>query len=223
MANRLSKSWGLRSIEVYPNPLPFSRYTPTEGKDWLYVGRIERRKGVHLLINAYSAICAQRSPPPLRLVGRPYGSLPCGRPYGEFIRELIRESGMRERITWIEGVPQGSVQEFYGRSSVAFFPSLWENFSYSCLEAMASGCVVVAGRCGGFPEMIEHGKSGFLFEPGNVSSLIQVMNTIIESDACVGAIGHEAREFVKNRCDQPVVCAQAENFYKLLIERQRHG
>lgn len=199
--------------------MPASAYSLTIGNGWIYVGRIERRKGVHLLIKAYAAACAKRSPPPLRLVGRPYGDMPCGRPYGNYIRELIRETGMRERITWIEGVPHASIQEFFVRSSVAFFPSLWENFSYSCLEAMASGCAVVASDCGGFPEMIERDKSGILFEPGNTAALADVMNRIIDQEGIVSRLGREARENINKRCDQSIICARAEDFYRSLIER----
>jgi glycosyltransferase involved in cell wall biosynthesis len=220
IAARLSKPWRLSSVKVYPNPLPVSRYSFTTGRDWLYVGRIERRKGVHLLIDAYAATCAQRSPPPLHLVGRPYGLLPCGRPYGDFIRERIRESGMYERIRWVEGVPQGSVQEHLGRSSVAFFPSLWENFPYACIEAMASGCAVVASDCGGFPEMINHDKNGLLFEPGSVSALAGAMCRIMDEDGLARRLGLKAREFAAKGCDQPVVCAQAEGFYQSLLERR---
>jgi glycogen(starch) synthase len=167
IASLLSKKWGLRRpVEVYPNPLPVSDYSCTNGNDWLYVGRIERRKGVHILVKAYAAVCKHHSPPLLRLVGRPYGNLPCGRSYGDYITSLIDELGMRERIEWIDGVPAESVRLYYEKSSVAFFPSLWENFSYACLEAMACGCAVGASDCGGYPEMIEHNdKNGLLFKP----------------------------------------------------------
>jgi glycosyltransferase involved in cell wall biosynthesis len=223
IAGRLRKPWGLKPVEVYPNPLPTGSYSLTKGKDWVYTGRVERRKGVHLLVKAYAQTCSNRSPPPLRLVGRSYGRLPCGRPYGDYIRELIRESGMRERITWIEGVPNGSVQEFLGRSSVAFFPSLWENFSYACLEAMASGCAVVASDCGGYPEMITRNKSGLLFEPGNVASLAEAMYRLIDREALARELGQEARKQVRLQCDQSTVCARAEEFYQSLLERYSHG
>lgn len=223
IANRLLKPWGLKQISVYPNPIPVSAFTRSAGKDWLYLGRIERRKGIHILIKAYAATCAKRSPPPLRLVGRPYGLMPCGRPYGEYIKGLIRESGMRERITWIEGVSHGSVQEFLSRSSVAFLPSLWENYPYACLEAMASGCAVVASNCGGYPEMITHGKSGLLFETGNVPALADAMNRIIDEEGLTGRLGHAAIEYVAAHCEQSIVCEHAEQFYHSLLRRHDHG
>lgn len=223
IAQRLMKPWRLKTVKVYPNPLPAADYSLSSGNEWVYIGRIERRKGTHLLIKAYATVCAKRSPPPLRLVGRPYGCMPCGRPYGDYISELIRESGMRERIAWTEGVPHGSIREFLGRSAVAFFPSLWENFSYACLEAMASGCAVVASDCGGYPEMITHDKNGLLFEPGNVLALADAMYRIIDQDGLAGRLGREAGRYVREYCDQSIICALAEDFYRSLLERQDHG
>lgn len=223
IADRLSKPWHLQPVTVYPNPLPASSYPRTTGNDWIYLGRVERRKGVHLLISAYAAVCSKHSPPLLRVIGRPYGRLACGRPYGDYIHELIKELGMQERIEWVEGIPHASVPVYLSRSSVAFFPSLWENFSYACLEAMASGCAVVASNCGGYPEMITHDKNGLLIEPDNAEAIAGAMYLLLSENRVPARLGKAAREYVRDRCDQPVVCAQAEDFYRSVIARCSHG
>ncbi len=169
LAKELKSRWDLKKITIFPNPLPLDNSTMTSGNDWIYTGRIEYRKGVHILIEAYARLCQSQTPPMLRIIGMPYGKLPNGVEYSDYIAQLITRKGCDRKIEWIRGVPLASIPGFLRRSNVAIFPSLWENLSYSCLEAMANGLTVVASRCGGFPEIINDGKNGLLFEPENVS------------------------------------------------------
>lgn len=223
IADRLSRPWRLKPVTVYPNPLGYSPHQARTGSDWIYLGRVERRKGVHILVKAYAAVCSKHSPPPLRLLGRPYGRLACGRLYGDYIRDLIGKLGMGGKIEWIEGVSHTSVPDYLGRSSTAFFPSLWENFSYACLEAQASGCAVVASNCGGFPEMIMHDKTGLLVEPDNVETLADAMELFLADSRLSERLGTAARKHISSYCDRSTVCARAEDFYRSVIARGNHG
>jgi glycogen synthase len=219
LAERMTKRWSLPSITVYPNGLPLGSYPRSTGTAWVYVGRVERRKGVHVLLDAYAAVCARHDPPPLQLIGKAYGNLPCGKPYGEFIRERIALLRLDGRVTWIEGVANSAVREHLSRAAAAFFPSLWENFPYACLEAMACGLAVVASSCGGFPEMIQHGSSGLLVAPNDDSALAAAMERLLHEPNLPAILGEGARSAVANRFDQGRICAKAEEFYKTLLPK----
>src|SRR5262249_34433424 len=56
-------------------------------------------------------------------------------------------------------------------ATLCCFPSLWENFPNTCLEAMAAGAAVVAADGSGMAEMIEDGRSGLLFRAGDLEAL----------------------------------------------------
>jgi glycosyltransferase involved in cell wall biosynthesis len=53
------------------------------------------------------------------------------------------------------------------------FPSVWyEGFPITILEALATGTPIIASAIGGIPEIVQHGVSGLLFEPGNIPELL---------------------------------------------------
>jgi glycogen synthase len=218
LAKMLARKWKLKNIAVFPNPLPVSHYATAGGTDWIYTGRVEYRKGVHLLIRAYARLRETSSPPRLRLIGKPYGALADGTAYANHITRLIEELGCTESVDWIRGVPGPSIQDYLRQSSVAVFPSLWENFSYSCLEAMASGLAIVASRCGGYEEMITHKKNGLLFEPGNVEDLAGQLARLLAEPHLGKTLGAAARASATEKFDSSVVCRTMETFYRGLLK-----
>jgi glycogen(starch) synthase len=224
LAGLMKKRWRLGTITVFPNPVPADDFLPSSGSDWIYTGRVERRKGVHVLIQAYANLCASPTvtPPLLRIVGRPYGSMN-GIDYGDYIDGLIRKNNLSGAIEWIKGIDHESVKQYLAKSSVAIFPSLWENLSYSCLEAMASGCAVVASRCGGFPEIINHGENGLLCAPDDPDDLTQLLSGLCSKRGEVTRLGSAARKTVQKVYDTPVVCRLAEQWYQTVCGRSAKG
>ena len=223
LARELASRWRLKNITVYPNPLPFDNSAMTSGNDWIYTGRIEYRKGVHTLIEAYARLCRSQTPPLLRIIGLPYGKLPNGEEYSEYITRLIAGNGCDRKIEWVRGVPLASIHGYLRRSNVAIFPSLWENLSYSCLEAMANGLAVVASKCGGFPEIITSGKNGFLFEPENVTQLTEILSNLLVKPELRKNLGMNARKSIETVYNAPIVCKAAESFYENVIQGGLHG
>jgi len=157
----LHRDGALKISRFFPNPLPIDGSTMTSGNDWIYTGRIEYRKGVHTLIEAYARLCESQTPPKLRIIGRPYGKLPDGEEYSEYIEQLIIRKGCQSKIEWVRGVPLSSIQGYLQRSNVAIFPSIWENLSYGCLEAMANGLAWLRHDAADFPKSSMMKKMAF--------------------------------------------------------------
>jgi glycogen synthase len=223
LASIVQRQWRVSQPFVIPNPIPSSLYPLSGGTDLLFLGRVEQRKGVHLLIEAYARICRQVTPPLLRLVGAPYGTQSNGVAYGDHISRLILNVPRNGVVEWIRGIPHASVIDFLRRSSIAVFPSLWENLSYACLEAMASGCAVVAADCGGFPEMIVHGETGLLFEPNDVESLTDALLYLVSQPGTVKKLGARARDHVAATYDTARVCSLTEKMYSTFLTRRNQA
>ena len=86
------------------------------------------------------------------------------------------------------------LQALVGGASFIVVPSLApENCPMSVLEAMAAGKPVIGSRIGGIPELIEEGKTGLLFEPGNSDELRLRMLTLASSKARLAEMGRDAR------------------------------
>ena len=113
---------------------------------------------------------------------------------------LVGDGGMREQ--WMKrseelGLAQvccflqttTEVPRWIRMLDVFVLPSRSEGFPNTLLEAMACGCCVVASAVGGIPELIEDGRSGFLFPPGDVDVLEQRFRAIIEDPQARQAAG----------------------------------
>ncbi len=215
LAAMLQKGWNIRKTVVFPNPLPVNRFKSEKtDSQWIYTGRLEYRKGVHLLVRAYQMVCKTHNPPQLLLVGRGFGDMPDGKPYIQYIKNLISEFGLENKIRIIEGVDQSEIPDYLQTSTVAFFPSLWENYPYSCLEAMAAKTAVCCPDCGGFPEIIEDGKNGVLFKCNDSFSLAQKMKWFLENKEATLDLANQARQYVINNYDPVQICKRALLVYQ---------
>jgi len=84
------------------------------------------------------------------------------------------------------------------KATVCAFPSLFENFPYTCLEAMARGAAVIGSRAGGMAEMIEHGVSGLLVEPSSPAELSAAIVSVLSDGELRRRLGGGARERVRS-------------------------
>ena len=100
-------------------------------------------------------------------------------------------------------------------AKISVCPSEWyENCPFSVIESISFGTPVVGSHMGGIPELIEEGKTGELFEAGNVNGLMKAINKIV---------GHN--EVLKQYTDNcfEVRYETSETYYKKLLEIYRKG
>lgn len=91
------------------------------------------------------------------------------------------------------------VVPWYRGLSIVVHPSYAEAFSMVLIEAMAAGCCVVATRIAAVPEVVEHGRTGFLFDPGDVARLRAILAELLENPSRAEAVGRAAAEEARAR------------------------
>jgi glycosyltransferase involved in cell wall biosynthesis len=188
----------------------------------VFVGRMDPLKAPHLLITAYHQLHAHAPddpPPPLIMVGGFYGHLADHTPYGEYITRLASRGEGSRGITFTGAVAHAQIPTYFQSARIAVFTSRWENMPYTCLEAMASGCVVVASDCAGLRELVDHGVTGFLFRKNSTPHLARTLSYVLGlSPRMHQRISHAAYEKVRREFDADVAGKKIEQWYTTLIE-----
>jgi glycosyltransferase involved in cell wall biosynthesis len=99
-----------------------------------------------------------------------------------------------KNLQWLGFLRQDEINSLYNRSRLVVLPSrCFEGFPNSVAQAMAARKPVVASRLGGIPEIVEDGKTGLLFESGNVKDLVEKIQRLSCDDRLcrqLGSAGH---------------------------------
>lgn len=146
---------------------------PTRKTDPYVIGciaRMDRAKGVFYLLDAF-ALLAQKYPSvELVLAGEGNASVELAR--------LVCSMGLQKRVRLL-GHYQGDLNVLLCSFDIYAFPSLWEGFPYSIIEAMQAGCAIVATDVGGIREALTDGKEGLLVAPESSAQLLEAMDRLL--------------------------------------------
>ena len=116
-----------------------------------------------------------------------------------YLFEKIAKLKYPDRVIWIDQIPRENLLEHYQHSSVCVVPSIWENYPYVCLEAMACAKPVIASDIGGLSTMIRHGENGLLFSPGSSRQLAQSLTYLLNNPQLIPRLGQAARKTIEER------------------------
>lgn len=143
-------------------------------KDYLlYVGALQPRKNLPVLIEAFEKLCAQGKDLELVLSG--------GKGWlSEMTLERIKTSKCRDKIKILGYVDRGDLPAIYSGASIFVLPSLYEGFGLPILEAMACGTPVIYADNSSLPEVA--GKAGMSFETNDADDLARKITEIINND-----------------------------------------
>jgi glycosyltransferase involved in cell wall biosynthesis len=100
---------------------------------------------------------------------------------------------------------------------IAVLPSRGEAFGLAMIEAMANGRVFVGSRSGAIPEVVEHGRNGLLFEPGDPEDLARALIELLHDPAKRSRMGTEARKTFEERFTLDREIQETEELYRSLI------
>jgi glycosyltransferase involved in cell wall biosynthesis len=187
------------------NFIDLSQYEFTLEKHdyYLYFGRISREKGIFTMLETF------RSFPEIRLIIVGEGAIL------DAARTFVKEHEIRnvEFLGYISGKP---LIEIISKAKFVIVPSEWyETFGLVAIESMAAGTPVIASSIGAIPEIIESGKTGFLFESRNPVS----MSEAIKRSQCISeneykSMAFAARQCVENNYDTEKYYASLMNVYQ---------
>lgn len=174
----------------------------------LYAGRVEMYKGVLDLLHAWKTISKSSRQAHLYIAGD-------GAQREEYER-LTASWGLQYKVTFVPYVPYHRLQAMINEAEIVVTPHKWvEPFGRVVIEGMARGKVVVSSNAGGPSELIEHEKTGLLFERGSVEDLTEKLQTALSMGISKKKeIGVAARDFVRDTLSPELIAKQHEEFYR---------
>lgn len=169
---------------IQENKNPDVSLSKSTGDDYiLYVGRIEDVKGIRTLIKA-----VENSGIRLKIVGSGAAE--------EELKAMVQQ-GNSTNIEFLGFQDKQSVFRLTLHSRFVVCPSEWyENFPFSIIESFLFSKPVIGSAIGGIPELVIHGETGYLFEPGNIDDLREKLNLLWNDEHLINAMGARAREHV---------------------------
>ncbi len=162
---------------VYPDPA----VAPRSGTYVVFVGRLGPEKGLHVLVDAWSRLPGNVE---LKIVG--------SGPLDEYLRRAAR---VDRRIVLIGRQPLDVVYQVVGSAACLVAPSIcYENQPRVVIESLAKGTPVVVPRLGALTELVDDGRTGFLFEPGSAADLARRIQELLSATPdSYQSIRHAAR------------------------------
>lgn len=139
-------------------------------------GRIRPEKGTDLFVDALIELLPQHPEFFGCIVGR---AAPEHQPFQQQLQRRIAAANLQDRFFWLGEVPYNQMPDLLSGMSLCVAPARYEGFGLVPLEAMACGVPVVAARTGCYPDAIETGKTGALFDCGDRNGLIAGMQSLL--------------------------------------------
>ncbi|HZR67719.1 MAG TPA: glycosyltransferase family 4 protein [Burkholderiales bacterium] len=172
----------------------------------LFLGRLERAKGVFDLVDAVAALRDTHPDARLVLAGDDVDGL-AAYAAGRGVADCVQLTG------WVGPERKRALLD----AAAAFvLPSYAEGLPISLLEAMAAGLPSVASEVGGIPDIIADGVNGMLVAPGDVAMLTRVLRKLLDDRMLRARLGAAARETVRLRFDADHVIGELEKIYASL-------
>lgn len=195
---------GEKTFDIIPLPYHFpsagNHYQC--GKHLLYAGRLEYRKGILQFLKPMAKLWEEGTQTPLVMVGGDVMFAPRNQTIGEIIREKYGK--------WIEAgllimknkVPPEELERLYVESKAIVIPSIYENYPYTNVMAMANGVPVIVSRQGGQAEAVEqHGVNGFIFDWEKPNDCYQVLKEVLaKTDDELKNIGKNGYQRIAHCC-----------------------
>jgi phosphatidylinositol alpha-mannosyltransferase len=200
--------------EIIPNGIDFKHFSTDvapmpqyqDGKiNILFVGRLEKRKGLRYLLEAFSRL--KWDLPDIRLLVVGPGS-----PDKES-HSILGGRGLND-VVFTGSVPYEDLPRYYASADIFCSPATGaESFGIVLLEAMAAGKPVVASDIEGYAGIVTHGQECLLFPRKDIEGLAQALGTLIRDPQLRNKLGSQGRQTVEQyRWDR--VAAQVEDYYK---------
>lgn len=187
------KDAGIRNAVCIPNGVDPNRFNYGKGRyhvktTFLFVGRLEKQKGLIYLINA-AKILKSKKDFDIILVGEGTES--------DNLNKIGQEFGIGDILKFKGKITEQALNEYYLECDVFVLPSIWEGMPLTLLEAAAAGMPIIASNIGGISSIFAHEENALIVEPKNAEALANAMRRLLDDKKLREKLGTNARSLAK--------------------------
>ncbi|HIP70084.1 MAG TPA: glycosyltransferase [Anaerolineae bacterium] len=188
----------------------------------LYLGRLEKRKGIQDLFQAIPAVLEKVPRTRFIIAGadnshRDGFQQETGLDYAAYFSRHYAKYA--KNVTFLGRVSEEKLHELYQTCDLFVAPSLYESFGIIYLEAMNYAKPVIGCRAGGIPEVVAHGENGLLVEPEAPDQLAEAINQLLQSPAKLRDMGLAGRQRLLNKFTYIQMARQFATIYRQTINQ----
>lgn len=195
---------------------------PTSGKEprrLLFVGRCERRKGIHNLLEVLPDLLQQHPEWECHLVGNDRVPIAEGGTFKEAFLAGHAGAPWLRRVFFHGIVDDQELRQQYESCDLFVAPSLFESFGLIYHEAMQYGKPVIGCRTGGVPEVVEHEVEGLLVPPDSPDELRSALLRLMGDDALRRTMGSAGAQRVRDVMNYQTMASEMESVYLDTVAR----
>jgi glycosyltransferase involved in cell wall biosynthesis len=198
----------------------FSKTRQDKNIQILFVGRLEYRKGIDVLLQAIPIMCKKHKNLNFVIIGD--DSLPAGtdKPFKESFTEKYKTEAFINNVDFLGKVNDDILFQNYADCDIFVAPSRYESFGLIFLEAMMFGKPVIGCKTGGMVEIIEDHKNGFLIPPGDIKSLLFSLDVLISNEKLRLEFGKKSRLIYQNKFTDEIMVKNCLQFYRKILGKR---
>jgi glycosyltransferase involved in cell wall biosynthesis len=149
------------------------------------IANVRQSKGYDILVRACAEVCRMFPSAKFVAVGDVHDVMAAP------IKKLVAELSLEDRFIFLGF--RSDIPKILGELDVFVLSSISEGMPLSVLEAMALGKAIVTTRCGGIPEIVDHGQTGLLVPPSDASALATAIGDLLSDRAKAERFGVNAQ------------------------------
>jgi len=180
-----------------------------QGKTILSASYLIPRKGIEFNLRAVSRLAVKHPDIRYRVIG--------GGPETDRLKKLASELGLSGRVEFLGHLSNADVMKHMAEADIFSLPSWDEAFGVVYVEAMAHGRPVIGCKGEGIEDVVEHGKTGLLVIPRDVSSLADAMDFLLDNPDKARAMGEQGKELVLSNFTWEKNAGQIIELYEQVI------
>jgi glycosyltransferase involved in cell wall biosynthesis len=202
------------NVDILPNGINVNEFKDcvkenNELNKFLFLGRLEKRKGIYDLVKAINII--------VNFYGRKeFIFYLAGDGEINTVKKIVQDCDLSDNVKllgWLNGEDKKKILQ---ESDVVVLPSYDENLPMSLIEAMSCGKIIISTYAGGIPDLVKHDFNGFLFSAGDVQQLVKYILFVNDNPDKMQSISENNIETIKENFNLETLSLKLNSIYNSL-------